>query len=100
MTRPAEVLFARTASLTSSQIAMLQQLWQIAGLPFVSGYGIAVLASPRPPIGHRAGGDRRYDGARCEKCDELFAVSKMGRPARYCDSACRQAAYRKRSVRN
>lgn len=43
MTLQTEVPFARSASLTSPQLATLQRLWCIAGLPPVSGYGAAVL---------------------------------------------------------
>ena len=39
-----EVPSARSASLTSAQLATVQRLWHIAGLPPVSGYGIALLA--------------------------------------------------------
>ena len=34
----------RTATLTSQQLATLQLLWHVAGLPPVLGYGTAVLA--------------------------------------------------------
>ena len=44
MTLTPEVPSARSASLTSAQLATLQRLWHIAGLPPVSGYGIALLA--------------------------------------------------------
>lgn len=44
MTRPLTVPSARLASLTTPQLAALQRLWQIARLPPISGYGIAVLA--------------------------------------------------------
>jgi predicted ATPase/DNA-binding CsgD family transcriptional regulator len=35
-------------------------------------------------------------GERCEVCGKDLARSGTGRPARYCSSACRQRAYRKR----
>ena len=35
---------ARSASLTSPELATLQRLWHIAGMPPVSGYGAAILA--------------------------------------------------------
>ena len=35
---------ARSASLTSQQLATLQLLWHVAGLPPVLGYGTALLA--------------------------------------------------------
>jgi hypothetical protein len=41
---PLEVPSARSASLTTQQLATLQHLWHIAGLPPVLGYGTAVLA--------------------------------------------------------
>ena len=44
MTPLSEVLSARSASLTSSQLATLNRLWHIAGLAPVSGYGTALLA--------------------------------------------------------
>jgi hypothetical protein len=44
MTLQSEAPTARSASLTSPQLATLQRLWRIAGLPPVSGYGAAVLA--------------------------------------------------------
>jgi hypothetical protein len=45
MTLHLEVPTARSASLTSSQLATVQGLWHIAGLPPVSGYGTALLAT-------------------------------------------------------
>jgi hypothetical protein len=45
MTHLLEVPTARSASLTSSQLATVQRLWQLAGLPPVSGYGAALLAT-------------------------------------------------------
>ena len=44
MTLMPEVPSARSASLTSAQLATVQRVWHIAGLPPVSGYGAAVLA--------------------------------------------------------
>ncbi len=44
MSVPLEVPAARSASLTSLQLATLQRLWHIAGLPPVSGYGTALVA--------------------------------------------------------
>jgi hypothetical protein len=44
MTVSLDVPSARSASLTSPQLATLQLLWHGAGLPPVLGYGIAVLA--------------------------------------------------------
>jgi hypothetical protein len=44
MTVSPEVQSARPASLTSQQLATLQLLWHVAGLPPVLGYGTAVLA--------------------------------------------------------
>jgi hypothetical protein len=44
MTLPLEVPSARSASLTSPQLASLQRIWHIAGLAPVSGYGTVVLA--------------------------------------------------------
>jgi hypothetical protein len=44
MTASLEVQSARPASLTSQQLATLQLLWHVAGLPPVLGYGTAVLA--------------------------------------------------------
>ncbi|MCU1399969.1 MAG: hypothetical protein JWN62_3078 [Acidimicrobiales bacterium] len=44
MTRQLEVPAARPASLTSSQLAKVERLWQLAGFPPVSGYGTALLA--------------------------------------------------------
>ena len=35
---------ARSANLTSQQLATLQLLWHVAGLPPVLGYGTAILA--------------------------------------------------------
>jgi hypothetical protein len=32
----------------------------------------------------------------CLRCDELFAVAALGRPAEFCSDACRQADYRAR----
>jgi hypothetical protein len=34
--------------------------------------------------------------AQCDWCHEPFPIAHMGRPARYCTQACRQAAYRAR----
>jgi hypothetical protein len=45
MTFPLEVPSARSASLTSAQLATLQRLCHLAGLPPVSGYGTALLAA-------------------------------------------------------
>jgi hypothetical protein len=45
MTLLPEVPSARSASLTSAQLATLQRLWHIAGLTPVSGYGTALLAT-------------------------------------------------------
>jgi hypothetical protein len=39
-----DVPYARSASLTSQQLATLQLLWHASGLPPVLCYGIAVLA--------------------------------------------------------
>jgi hypothetical protein len=44
MTHQIEVSTVRPASLTSSQLATTERLWQLAGLPPVSGYGTALLA--------------------------------------------------------
>jgi hypothetical protein len=44
MTLTPEVQSARSAGPTSAQLATVQRLWHIAGLPPVSGYGIALLA--------------------------------------------------------
>jgi hypothetical protein len=44
MTHQIEVGSVRPASLTTSQLATAQRLWQLAGLPPVSGYGSALLA--------------------------------------------------------
>ncbi|MDQ6796612.1 MAG: hypothetical protein M3011_01070 [Actinomycetota bacterium] len=51
-----------------------------------------------------ASGDPERDGFTCGSCGRtvttaiagLFANPKPGSPARFCDSACRQAAYRRR----
>ena len=45
MTVSLEVPSARSASLTTQQLATLQRLWHIAGLTPVSGYGTALLAT-------------------------------------------------------
>jgi hypothetical protein len=45
MTLLLEVPSARSASLTSAQLATVQRLWHVAGLPPVSGYGTALLAA-------------------------------------------------------
>ena len=45
MTLLPEAPATRSASLTSAQLATLQRLWHLAGLPPVSGYGTALLAS-------------------------------------------------------
>jgi len=44
MTHQIEVRSVRPASLTSSQLATAERLWQLAGLPRVWGYGSALLA--------------------------------------------------------
>jgi hypothetical protein len=44
MAHQIELRTVRTASLTSSQLATTERLWQIAGLPPVTGYGSALLA--------------------------------------------------------
>ena len=44
MTVLLEVGSARSASLTATQLATLQRLWHLAGLPPVSGYGTVALA--------------------------------------------------------
>ena len=44
MTHQMEVRSARPASLTSSLFATAERLWQLAGLPPVSGYASALLA--------------------------------------------------------
>ena len=44
MTVSLDVPSARSATLTTQQLATLQRLWHIAGLPPVLGYGTAVLA--------------------------------------------------------
>jgi hypothetical protein len=53
MTNLLEVRFARSASLTSSQLVTMQRLWHIAALPPVSGYGstfLAVAATSDPTL--------------------------------------------------
>jgi hypothetical protein len=44
MTLPLEVLPACSVSLTSAQLASVQHVWSMAGLPPVCGYGSALLA--------------------------------------------------------
>lgn len=44
MTFVLEAQRACSANLTGSQLATAQRLWTLAGLPPVSGYGIALLA--------------------------------------------------------
>ena len=45
MTASREATVARPKNLTTPQLAMVQRVWQIAGWPPVSGYGIVALAA-------------------------------------------------------